>query len=415
MMTNKKKILIIVDSFVPNFSPRMGYLALLLSKRDWVVEVITTDFWKAASIYTIKGLEVDVTTVDASCYLDKKLSNISRLWKRMSSMHGEFQSLYEKMKAEAERKLSAKRFDIILASAAYTPFLADIARSCSEKFEIPWIADFRDMFEQYPKLAKGSGIKKKYDDLWNKEQIRRRSKIIKQASACTCVSYEHREILSETHPNAYCVFNGYDSELYIWDTPTKQDMFRLVFGGKVYKDLLFQDPSYVFEAISILSKKKLISPSHFCFDLYLSDACQLYIEEFVERYEVQEYVNIFPLMNVEEFALQIKRSSICMLFTSEHTTGIMFTKSFEYIGSGRPILSVPDDKGCMNQLLKKLGAGCSASSAEEAANFILGKYQEWLKNGFVLSTADPQKASVFSRANQSEKFEELINQCLQMK
>jgi hypothetical protein len=90
--------------------------------------------------------------------------------------------------------------------------------------------------------------------------------------------------------------------------------------------------------------------------------------------------------------------------------GIMTTKFFEAIGVEKPVLCVPNDEGCLGQVINEVNAGLAANSAQEVQNFITEKYNEWQKNGFTRQNV--RNKEYFCRENQAKEFIKVFNTVL---
>jgi hypothetical protein len=54
----------------------------------------------------------------------------------------------------------------------------------------------------------------------------------------------------------------------------------------------------------------------------------------------------------------------------------MTTKFFEAVGVEKPVLCVPNDEGCLAQVIEEVNAGLAANTALEVQDFIKEKYNE---------------------------------------
>jgi len=402
------RILIIVDSYLPMFAPRMGYLSRHLIEEGWSINVVTTEIWGCKPIYDIDGVTANVVRVDASKYLSEDMPQWKRQWERLTKKDGEMHRLTKAMYEESCKMLSESKHDVIIASAAYTPVLARIARKCSEKFKIPWIADFRDLHEQHSPILKTDSLRFKYRNFWKKKLIRRRNKIIKSASALTCVSIEHEQVLSKYHYNVKCIYNGYDKDLYFYKNAQKTEKYSIIYGGKVYQDLRFQDPTFLLQAVAELHQEGGIDKENFVLDFYLDEADKKYIRELAIRYSILDYVVLNDLVEVAQFSKNLASSSICLLLTSSISLGVLPTKLYEFMGSRRPVLVIPDDKGAVSRIVNSCGAGCCATDTQMVKEYIKATYLAWKNTGKVECDSDHDAIVQYTRQNQSKLFYDII-------
>ena len=119
-----------------------------------------------------------------------------------------------------EKILQSKQIDAILSSSSpKTCHL--IAKTLAEKYNIPWVADFRDLWSQNH-YTLNSNIKKYFE---KNLEIR----TLKHASAITAVSQPLVEKLGELHKNKqiFAIKNGFDPQLV--NPENKIDKILLLF------------------------------------------------------------------------------------------------------------------------------------------------------------------------------------------
>lgn len=402
------RILIVCDSFPPNFAPRMGCLARYLAAWGWSVQILTTNIWGEFEGCEVPDLNVPVVRIDSTGRMGLEIGQIRRLVRRVVWSNGEFQPLADAMRLEGERLLEKTKFDVILASSSYAPFVLTVAAGLSKQSGVPWIADLRDLFEQYPLPDGHWSLKESYTRWWNRLQCMRRNKSLKHARSCVCVSQKHLEIISGINKASHLIINGYDPRLFFPCPEVKHQRFEMAFGGKVYRDTRFQDPRILFQAIMALDQQNKITVETFVFRAWVEAACGKHLRGFAEQYGVSQYLIIEERVGAVEYARRISNSAICVVFSSQKTTGVMTTKFFEYIGAGRPVLVVESDQGSLEETVIESGCGCAARSLQDAVEFLGDKISEWHRTGWVKPTANMDFVQRASREYQARQFEKLL-------
>jgi len=104
-----------------------------------------------------------------------------------------------------------------------------------------------------------------------------------------------------------------------------------------------------------------------------------------------------------------KQAAVLLFLSHSNAKGIMTSKIFEYLGAGRPILSIPGDNNVTDALLKETGTGISASSPDELARIILSWYDEWQKKGAVTYKGRIDKIQKYTRRNQTRRMVQVLN------
>ena len=113
----------------------------------------------------------------------------------------------------------------------------------------------------------------------------------------------------------------------------------------------------------------------------------------VEREEVLEYY---------------RTAHIMLLPSYPGLKGTYSGKLFEYLGTGKNIMIIPTDDGVIEKLVNETSCGFIANTPEEAANFLVTKYNEWKTTGKCSFNGDYNRIKQYSRVAQVKKLAELI-------
>ena len=89
--------------------------------------------------------------------------------------------------------------------------------------------------------------------------------------------------------------------------------------------------------------------------------------------------------------------------------GIMTTKFFEYLGTGRPILITPDNDDELSMTAKSISCGLVSSDTADIEVFIIDKYNEWRATKYVASTLTAEDRDRFSRRQRADLMEKIIS------
>lgn len=234
----------------------------------------------------------------------------------------------------AYRAVENEQWDLVVSTAWPYPVHQIAYRLRKNGLAKKWIADWRDIWignHLYGGLFPFTLIENYYEHLW-----------MKNADYITTVSEPLAEILRQRHGNKVTViYNGFDPEDYENLPPEKaypQDgVFRIVYTGSIYPG--WQDPSPLFEAISILKKEGKITPDRLQVIFYGNNAD---MTPLASKFNVAEYVQYGGFIPRQQ-ALHYQRDADALLFLefeSKSLQGILTGKLFEYLFAGPPILSV---------------------------------------------------------------------------
>ena len=109
-------------------------------------------------------------------------------------------------------------------------------------------------------------------------------------------------------------------------------------------------------------------------------------------------------------------ASVVLILSNKQTLhgpkGIMTTKFFEALGVEKPVLCVTSDEACLASAIEKTNAGVAATNVEEVKAFILEKYAEWQQNGYTRQNVVAAEKEKFSRQEQAQAFENIIQSFL---
>ena len=400
-MIKNRKILIVTDSFPPNFAPRMGLLSYHLEKMGWDVTIISED--NSEIHYNLPNLPKKVyrynyqANASKTEYYLKSALNLIYDHKTNSFLN----KFYKEIKNEY--------FDLVLCST-FNEFPLNLAYKISKKLNIPLLCDIRDLAEQFgSKIYDTNGqthnyIGRYFTNLLRKRRIQRRNYVLKKANAITTISPWHLDFIKRYNKNVYLIYNGFSEKDFI-AKEVKSNSFNIVYTGRLL-DLNTRNPELLFNAIEELKLEKLRIV------WYVDKTSKEIISKELENYPITKSISeINNLVPVSAIPNLLNESSIILVLTNKSTEdgpkGIMTTKFFEAIGVEKPVLCVRSDEGCLSQVIKETNAGLAATNVEEVKSFITKKYKEWENNGFTRQEIVSREK--FSRENQAKKFVEIFN------
>jgi len=292
--------------------------------------------------------------------------------------------------------LRTNRIDCVWATE---PVCYTIADWIHKNFGIPWVADFRDIYDQkgLPEHERGQSYLRKIEQ-----------RMISSASAIATVSEHLRAVLQTRHTKSvYVITNGFDPSDYDGEIQQNREIFDIVYTGKIIFPL--RDPSPLFRALKTLISTHKIEPSKVCVSFYGTESERTLDQLIGNIPTLRNVVQIFPRVSFRE-SINIQKQA-CILLHLAHggQKGIMTGKIFEYLGAKRPILCVPGDNDCVDALLKETKAGVICRNTEEIAAQLLRWYQEWQQTGNVSYHAQDEQIMKYSREKQAGQLAELLD------
>jgi len=404
-----KNVLIITDLFPPSFAPRMGYLAKYLAGHSWKGTAIAPLYESEQKVFGLLSGYINTKRIVISKQDEQKKYKRSTIQKALSLFFPDLEStwrLNREMIQQCKELIKNEHVDIILCST-YRLFPLNIACKIAKMYDIPWIADLRDIYEQYP--VKWSFLM----ELYKKSGIRRRNIFLKKANAITVVSKRHTELLSRYKLKTQVIYNGFDSDLFFPSTFHQLDKFRIVYTGMIFsKSGVGRDPSPLFSAIQKLHNNGEIDPQNCRIQFYTNSKSQEIVNRSAEKHDVLDFIDCFEYVSFSEVPKILADSSVLLLLLQGRNTGIMTTKFFEYLGVQRPVLCVWGDDGEIMEIMNHSNAGLAAKTEEEIQQFVKMKYDEWMETGYTNSGIDWNYVKQFSRKDQAKQFVDIFDSVL---
>jgi glycosyltransferase involved in cell wall biosynthesis len=290
--------------------------------------------------------------------------------------------------AAAARLARSWKPNVVFSSSfPYTSHL--VALAASRAAGVPWVADFRDPWTLNPQPDPTPRLLTRINSSAERRLVRRADRIIVVDDRLDLVG------LDRADPRRVMIPNGIDEadipSTSDSDAEPQDDRFRLTYVGSLYGD---RDAAPVLEAIATLASAGRVDPRRFEVSIVgnvwltksITDDGRIPIAMtgYVERHR----------------ALLEMRQASALLFYAPVSTWAPSTKIFEYLASGRPILSVARRDNLAYQLVKELDAGAVAEpdDPDGIKSAITELYDRWLAGSLdVTPSVRDQTLSRFSR------------------
>lgn len=398
--------------FPPAFAPRMGYLCKYLRKAGWepvvVTEQINEDMYSFLSDYA------EVTYVN---YYPIKKRFLKRLeWVGVQLLDFFFDYKDRKM-LKVVKEIAGKNQFVGVLCSVYRTFPLSVAQKVAELYHLPFVADTRDIIEQYASneyIAHPARISpcidKKINALFKKRWLKKRNKALRKANCVTTVSPWHVEMMRPFNSDVRLIYNGYDPELFYPET-IKTPEFRIVYTGRLVS-LATRDPRVLFQAIRELSDEHLIKPADFRVQWFMDKASWDTILPLIEDYGIADYMDYKGYVSADDIPRILNASSVLLQLANKADEsgpkGIMSTKLFEAFAVEKPVLCTRSDESFLEATIAKAHAGTSARRKQEAKSFLLNCYEEWKEKGYTTVKVNHEVVESFSRKKQAEQFMQLF-------
>lgn len=298
----------------------------------------------------------------------------------------------------AQQLVKNETFDAIISSAG--PYTAHIiAHDLKKEYNIPWIADFRDLWTQNHYYSY-SRIRKHFE---RNLEVR----IIANADAITTVSRPLAERLNKIH-NApiYVVCNGFDPGLLNHKTPLTTN-FSISYTGRLYRRKM--DPEPFLRALKKLIDKKKIDPSDL--EVHFWGVSEDWIQKLVNVYHLENIVHLHCSIPYKEVIQKQRSSQILLLLTwnDPHVKGVIGGKIFEYLAAKRPILAIGQYYPEIDDILQECHAGTTINDDMMIEKILLDYYNQHKITGNVSYSGSEERICKYSHRVMAQRFAEIMN------
>lgn len=275
--------------------------------------------------------------------------------------------------------------------------------------DLKWIADFRDpwteiSYYKHLKLTKSS----------DKKHRQLESAVFKNADITLATSYTDAENFRKAGANAVCITNGFDES----DSSKKAEeqkgekanpqatskMFTLSYIGVLEQ---LRNPDNLWKALDELIRENV----GFATDFKLKFVGRIddKILQSIENSSLKSHILNLGYLAHGKAVEEMQNSDLLLItnFPNESSKGIIPGKIFEYLASGKQILSFGPEKADVAKILEETKAGkhFSYQDTETVKKFVLEKFELW-KNGSLLENT--QHIEQFSRKNLTQQLTEVL-------
>lgn len=225
-----------------------------------------------------------------------------------------------------------------------------IARKIARKFDIPWIADFRDPWTKidffHKLMLTRIGLKK---------HKRLEKQVLTDSTLQTTVSWSWKEdFISLGAGNVHVVTNGYDPENYSNLTIDIDAKFSITHLGSMNED---RNQSEFWNAISELISEDSRFRERVLIRL-VGDIVPA-VDDDLRKYDLVSYCEHIPFLSHKDAIQVIANSRILYLPLNRtpHVAGIVPGKIFEYLAVQRPVFAIGPPDGDLAKILETASNG----------------------------------------------------------
>jgi len=304
-----------------------------------------------------------------------------------------------------EQYLKENKIDVVVTSGP-PHSLHLIGLNLKKKLpNLKWIADFRDpwteiSYYKHLKLTKSS----------DKKHRQLESDVFKNADITLATSYTDAENFRKNGANAVCITNGFDETdasqtLKSSNSQNLKQKFTLSYIGVLEQ---LRNPENLWKALDDLVKTN--SDFAESFSLKFVGRIDDKILNSIENSGLKNHILNLGYISHDKAIIEMQTSDILLItnFPNESSKGIIPGKIFEYLATGKQIISFGPDQADVSKILNETHAGkhFGYQDSESIKIFILEKFELW-KNGNLLENT--QNIEQFSRKNLTKKLVEILD------
>ncbi len=415
-MNDKKHILIVSFFFQPYntiASVRVSYLAKYLQDKGYVIHVITAKRYR--------NLNLNVGEIRNVNYVwwpnADKLLNLSNKYPKNRILYYLSRTINKILTPsvttlpeggvsiwrffayrKAKEIIKKNKIDLIYTSSGPASS-AIVGSKLTEKFGIPWIPEFRDLWSM--NIYRNNSQRKK------KKQLKIEEKYVKKSRHIITVTKGFARILSTIYSKYNIpithIYNGY--LFYNKEQTYPSEKLSIVHLGTIYPQK--RDPSILFSALQQLKEQEEISKKDIVIKFYGTG--NNYIKELVDKYNIHDFVEIHKSVDYNTAIDIQKNSSILLLLQWNNENDYAIPgKLFEYIGMKRPVLAICYP-GEIKTILETTSTGTVINDTDKMKEFLLYAINNYKKNPLLGFEFKENEIKKFSRDYQFERLEQIIN------
>ena len=312
---------------------------------------------------------------------------------------------------EASRIIESEEIEGIISSS-WPVTCHTIAKDLKDRYDLPWIADLRDLWNLNPYVS--------HTFVRNYFEKRLELRTFDNADVLTTTTELAGKTLADLHPSNRIVpiLSGYDKDdLKFLDSITENDdkgmenrsneeKLKFIYAGSLYGGK--RDPSDLFKAIRQLEDEGELDSSRISVEFY-GDSTNL--EEIANSYALLDILKIGGKIAHEDVLKRQLESDVLLLISWNNEKEKMFIpgKVYEYFALRKPVLSIGYKEGSLKDLIDQTKVGYHVSDLESTKEAVLRFYNEFIENGSIEFNQDINIED-YSMENMAKKFAGLLDE-----
>lgn len=297
-----------------------------------------------------------------------------------------------------KKYLAENRFDAVVTTGP-PHSLHLIGLGIKKDFpDLKWIADFRDpwteiSYYKHLKLTKSSD--RKHRDL--------EKQVFKNADITLATSFTDAENFRKKGANAVCITNGFDVDFSAAEKSHSQK-FTLSYVGVLEQ---LRNPQILWTVLNELIHENPDFAENF--ELKFVGRIDDKILTHLQASKLSRNINNLGYLSHDKAAQEMAKSTLLLItnFPEAASKGIIPGKVFEYLATGKQILSFGPEDADVAKILTETNAGkhFGFSDKTEVKQFFSGQFEKWKSGNQLENQSDIQQ---YSRRKLTEKLSKIL-------
>ena len=286
-----------------------------------------------------------------------------------------------------------------------------IAKKLHKKYNIPWIADFRDPWTDidfYKDL--------KLTRCADRKHHRLEHQVLTEATKVVTVGWNcARGLENHGAKDVVVITNGYDIDTLIVETQNFVSLrkhqtlpFTMSHIGIIGEN---RNPEMFWQSIADIVETFPETSPNPSIKIRLIGQIDNSVIESIKRNKIEKYVEIIPYIPHDQVIAEQQKTDVLLLFVNNtpNAKGILTGKIFEYMASGRPILCIGPEDGDSARILNETKTGLTVdfNDKEKMKSVILDLMTKHNDNQLI--TNNITAVEKYSRRNLTKEYVRLLN------
>lgn len=277
-----------------------------------------------------------------------------------------------------------------------------IALAIHKKFNIPWLADFRD---PWTKISYFNDLK--LTSFARNKHIELEKKIVQSATELVTVTPKlKREFEALRNDKVHLITNGFDDEIKI-PPSIKNNKFTLSYFGVLSEE---RNPVNTWKAIEYTYENHTNFAD--AFELILIGNIDISIINHLKKYAFNRKITYIDYLSHEDIFSYYAKSDVLLSVGIPGEKGLLPGKVFEYLSIKKPILNIGESNSDLQNFLSTFRCGLHANFNDYKTTLLHIEKLWELKKANRFSEEfnfSDENISLFTRKNLTKQLSELLN------